>query len=635
MTFYRHLPDDDIDEIHAATIQLNLAGSRDALISGLPNAFQMLLEGASNLNDQIRLDLRRLNTTEVIWEGDQPIVPLKLWLTAAYQSRKMYPEARVFLDKLSRIKPLSERALLAIPMPPGGEPKIAFRDPPRHEPPPQQAPAKPEPAKDPYPATAVMITIKGLTTMAGPDGVDALTVLHRTLRGLGPALAGCRVLSSVTGAILVIRDNTLPKALHDPSLLPAWLTAIDAAGLSVRAGVAHSQVEDVVDADDTINVVGRSINIAARLATSEDNPGLLYEKSYVDRAAEVVRSKHFLHPSNHRYLTVMGKRDERFTCVADPTVKARAANDVPELPDTTAEGVVLLAYDLPGFSDGYLRTLASRFRDVSREVRKLRERSRIPTGAKVAFSPGGDGGVLSINGIAPHDALQIALELAGKLTDASETRSKDASTWARIGVHYGQTYVYPNAEGIQRPTGHALFAADALTGDKAARRWDSIVVSGALIEQEGARWKKIEDYRSPLGHTIHRFVDRNAPELEEPKGPAAPRAPAPNNTPPAQTAPPTRTPKPTAPELPFTMDELFEALLHAFPSYSELQIMLAHELDKRLNEIAPQDDLRTVVFAVLSKAESGGWLQDLFDAAYKLQPDNPKLKALKAKQSKA
>jgi MinD-like ATPase involved in chromosome partitioning or flagellar assembly len=377
--------------------------------------------------------------------------------------------------------------------------------------------AAPRPLVAALTASAAFLSIAGLKSMDGPDVHAALSALHRVLRtSIAPlALPDIRVLSSLTGAIVLVPD-ALNRNLHD--LLPTWLAAIDAAGLSMRAGVARGVVEMIADADGTVNAIGRCINVAARLAMSERNPGVLYEEAYAAHVQSMLLRTHFLHPKKRVPVQVKGKRTEVFTCFADPDIIPRAASDIGSAGIPAFVNAVLIAYDLPDFSDGDLRTLASRFRAVVQEVQRLREEHLLPEGAGVSFSPGGDGGVLSLTQVPLGRAFGLATDLASLLEAAGTTQSAGAPVRARIGVHYGQVLPYENAEGVSRPTGLALFDADGLAGDAEARRHDAVVVSGALIESasdgarklEASRFQEIAPMVTPHETTIRRFVARDA-----------------------------------------------------------------------------------------------------------------------------
>lgn len=383
-----------------------------------------------------------------------------------------------------------------------------------------QGPARRTSARVPVgalPVTAVFLSIVGLAAMDGPDVPAAMSALHSALRSplTDPALSGLRVLSSLTGAIVLVPD-ALNRNVHE--LLPAWLTLIDAAGLPVHVGVARGLVEMIEDADGTVNAIGRCINVAARLAMSDDNPGVLYEEPYANQVLGVIRRTHFLHPLSRTPIAVKGKRGAVFTTFADPGARPRALARIPVTGPPPSMNALLIAYDLPDFSEGDLRTLASRFREVVREVQRLREEHSLPANAGVSFSPGGDGGVLALTQVPLGRAFSLATDLANLLEAASTTQADHASVRARIGVHYGQTQSYESAEGTTRPTGLALFEADGLTGDNEARRYDALVISGALIESaargskrfEASHFHEIPPLVTPYQTMIHRFVPLEA-----------------------------------------------------------------------------------------------------------------------------
>jgi hypothetical protein len=638
MPFTRHLTEDEIDAIYRAAIKLGLAGSRGTLLGSLDPHFREGLPKDPTPAKQLQSDLQELNTVERL-EGAEQVIPLARWLSAAYQLMSIRPEAKVFDEAREKIlRDTAARARTRAEQPPApAAPPMApanvalFQ---HHPAEPARPPQQPL-STTPFPATAVFLSIVGLTKMSGPEVPDALAALHRVLREPRAALPGLRVLSAVTGAVVLVPDS-LNCNVQGRDRLPAWLAAIDAASLAVRVGVARGQAEWVEDADGTVNATGRGINIAARLAASELNPGVLYDRSYVDVAADLVRSNHFLHPDNQRFLSVEGKRGEVFACIADPTFQTRARNDIPEAPDAPPVYAVLLAYDLPGFSEGDLRTLASRFRDVSAEIRRLREQQILPPGAHVAFSPGGDGGVLAITGVPLERALGIATDLADKLQDASATRTADASVRARIGVHYGPTHAYVNAEDIARPTGHALFEADAIAGDAEARCWDAIIVSGDLVEGPSARWQEIAPFETVRRKKIRRFVKSGATRVPPPAAPATSSVPAATS---AATAAGSAAPLAVAPATPPQQSlrwpdqlkgsvarQLCDAILSARPTREDLARTLAARLDMNLEAVAAPGNLENTIFALVRDAEAKGYTARLFDAVIADVPGNAALR---------
>ena len=75
-------------------------------------------------------------------------------------------------------------------------------------------------------------------------------------------------------------------------------------------------------------------------------------------------------------------------------------------------------------------------------------------------------------------------------------------------------------------------------------------------------------------------------------------------------------------------EELQNALLEAFPSKASLEQMLAYELEKNLDEIATDTNLKDIIFNLIKTAYSENWIEDLIDAARNRNPGNSKLKAI-------
>ncbi|MBD2429889.1 MULTISPECIES: effector-associated domain EAD1-containing protein [Fischerella] len=73
---------------------------------------------------------------------------------------------------------------------------------------------------------------------------------------------------------------------------------------------------------------------------------------------------------------------------------------------------------------------------------------------------------------------------------------------------------------------------------------------------------------------------------------------------------------------------LREALINAFPTKAFLEQMLSFELDKNLEAVAGEGNLETVVFYLIKRAESEGWVGKLVRAARKQNPGNSNLKAI-------
>ncbi len=72
--------------------------------------------------------------------------------------------------------------------------------------------------------------------------------------------------------------------------------------------------------------------------------------------------------------------------------------------------------------------------------------------------------------------------------------------------------------------------------------------------------------------------------------------------------------------------QLQEALIDAFPNKASLEQMLFFELNKNLNEIVSEGNLRQKVFELIKKAEAENWVEDLINGARRANPGNQRLK---------
>ncbi len=74
--------------------------------------------------------------------------------------------------------------------------------------------------------------------------------------------------------------------------------------------------------------------------------------------------------------------------------------------------------------------------------------------------------------------------------------------------------------------------------------------------------------------------------------------------------------------------QLQEALMDGFPKKSSLEQMLSFQLNKSLDVVAPvEGNLRDIVFELIREAEAENWVENLIDAARRVNPGNQKLKA--------
>lgn len=78
----------------------------------------------------------------------------------------------------------------------------------------------------------------------------------------------------------------------------------------------------------------------------------------------------------------------------------------------------------------------------------------------------------------------------------------------------------------------------------------------------------------------------------------------------------------------YQYDRAMEAMVFAFPSYDDLNIMMRSKLGKRLSTFAAPDAMPVVIDKLFVQAESQGWIDDLLVGAIKQKPDSPYLKNL-------
>jgi hypothetical protein len=102
--------------------------------------------------------------------------------------------------------------------------------------------------------------------------------------------------------------------------------------------------------------------------------------------------------------------------------------------------------------------------------------------AAALLSPGGDGGVLVLDGMNLSDAATVAGRLQSLTEIASLDHAEAITVATRIGVHYGHVANYTNARGIQRPTGLSVFIADEIAGDEYARSCKGIIVTRLVAD---------------------------------------------------------------------------------------------------------------------------------------------------------
>jgi hypothetical protein len=134
------------------------------------------------------------------------------------------------------------------------------------------------------------------------------------------------------------------------------------------------------------------------------------------------------------------------------------------------------------------------------------------------LSPGGDGGVLVLEG----PSLADAAALSSRLRDLAKIESRDHAeaigVEIRIGIHYGHITHYVNARGVERPTGIDVFIADDIAGDAHARAQNGIILTRLLADSlAGGSQAELDALFEPLpplasgpAAGLERFVQRSA-----------------------------------------------------------------------------------------------------------------------------
>jgi class 3 adenylate cyclase len=359
------------------------------------------------------------------------------------------------------------------------------------------------------PATVVFVLIKGLKDCSdAPKVPNALRALNEALRGVD---ASAFVLSTIAGVIVAIPD-TASWSVDDT------FTALNQAkvGFSLRVGVTHGTVEAVRDIDGEPNLIGPPINIAARLATSAGNAGLLIHESYAEFVDGTLTATHWLHRSVRKEIPIAGKpQDPTFACFKGPY--SFDAKLLKREEPYSSRPTVLVAYDLPKFSAGDRAQLRKRFTRLAHVFQKLRQSAPMQT-ATALLSPGGDGGVLVLDGLNLPDAAAIASRFQSLTEIESLDYAEAVAIEIRIGVHYGPVAHYVNARGIERPTGLAVFVADEIAGDEHARSRKGVILTrlladslaGGSSQRLASKFERLPKLTSGPASGVERLVQRSA-----------------------------------------------------------------------------------------------------------------------------
>jgi hypothetical protein len=376
-------------------------------------------------------------------------------------------------------------------------------------------------------ASVVFFFIPKLAEQEADISNCALVSLHKILkeklldRGLE-----LRILSSIKGAIVVIPDSA---GIYIHQHLSVILEDCKNQVIPVRLGITHGELEVLKDADTLFSFIGRPMNIAARLSTSDSNKGILYDSTYIDHVRPLPTSKNNdpLHPKYCNEVDILGKpHDPIFKC-REPEdtnlVLSQFNNDILSQLDIASNYIngIAIAYDLPKFSQGDRSELSKRFRSVIDSINSIRNRSIFPKDSnQFFFSPGGDGGILilpiKLEG-SLSEYIDLAFGLIEKLEVESDSKDSNIDVKSRVGVHSGIIILYQNAEGILRPTGITCFIADEIASDDLAKQQGGIIITekikGSLYDGSIKRFEREYESLTPLDKGAAKDIQRYAKKL--------------------------------------------------------------------------------------------------------------------------
>ena len=336
-------------------------------------------------------------------------------------------------------------------------------------------------------ASVVFFLIPQLAEQEANISNCAIVLLNKILkkRLLDPGLE-LRILSSIKGAIAVIPDSS---GIYIHQHLSVILEDCQNQGIPVRIGITHGDLEVLKDVDTLFSFIGIPMNVAARLSTSDQNKGILYDSTYVDYVNPLPTSKNndFLHPKYGNQVNILGKpHDPVFQCQEPENtnlVLSQLNNDILSKLDISTDYIngIAIAYDLPKFSQGDRSELSKRFRSVIDSINSIRNSSIFPQNSnQFFFSPGGDGGILILPmklDVNPSEYINLAFQLIEKLEVESDSKESNIDVKSRVGVHSGIIVIYQNAEGISRPTGFTCFIADEIVSDDLAKQQGGIIIT--------------------------------------------------------------------------------------------------------------------------------------------------------------
>jgi len=374
----------------------------------------------------------------------------------------------------------------------------------------------------------VFFSINGLKFQETRVAAGWLKMLADVSKGVANEFPGYRVFPTLTGCIGVLKDGASANFVD---LVFATLSRCQALGVELRAGIHRGVVPLLTDLDGSITPISPGINKCARIAHADRsklsaeghaNSAVLASIEFADHAASggmVSRTDdEWLFPDARKtWITqVDGKRNEKFDVVVAPqsryTHSEGQEQSSEDISITNLDGCLLLAYDLPSFSEGDQTRLSSRFYDVARIVSKNLEQLGRPI--DLLHSPGGDGGVLIISNLGQEAAFSLALNVNQDLDILNNLRTEDAATSVRVGMHYSGVSTFIDAHGVNRGTGAGVFIADELANDKVGRDTTEVVYSGSFKDAASRgddahfdrHFEWIEELETSSGFKITRFI---------------------------------------------------------------------------------------------------------------------------------
>ncbi|MEZ4314975.1 MAG: hypothetical protein R3F14_43730 [Polyangiaceae bacterium] len=256
---------------------------------------------------------------------------------------------------------------------------------------------------------------------------------------------------------------------------PHWYLAglardLAAAGIPVRAGVTRGQVTLVPDVEGSHTVIGQVVNEAARLATAQDNPGVLFQKEaarsvtndppppdWQSRAVQSLGPAHRVFGKKHEH-DGAGRKPAYDCLPAEDLAVASLAEDLRD--DSLASPALLVSYDLPRFSIRKPEEMVPLFRDIVDAVQRTLRLIQKGTG-DILFLPGGDGGLIAVRVDTGDPQVRAEVgQFAERLNDNLRSATGEE---VRCAIHAGAIRVWVDVNGAERPGGAPILEADALT----------------------------------------------------------------------------------------------------------------------------------------------------------------------------